>query len=184
MSKTAIPYAAPDITSIARSLKAQLAEKSPSHLELLNMLARATGHRNFQHLRAECVAKARFEGPPAPPAPVVDMQRIERTARCFDEAGRLTRWPPKESQRVLALWVLWAALPARQAFSEKEISAALTALHGFGDHALLRRELVDRGLVARTRDGRIYRRVEQTVPPDALVMIRRVSARESRLTSG
>lgn len=183
MSKTAIPYAAPDITSIARSLKAQLAERSPSHLELLNMLARASGHRNFQHLRAESIAKARFEGSP-PPAAVVDMQRIERTARCFDDAGRLTRWPPKESQRALALWVLWAALPARQALSEKETNAAIAALHGFGDHALLRRELVDRGLFARTRDGRVYRRVEQTVPPDALAMIRRAGVRAGRLTSG
>lgn len=60
MSRTPLPFHADDISALARSLGGQLSrtETPPSHLELLNMLARAVGRRNFQHFRAQALAGA------------------------------------------------------------------------------------------------------------------------------
>ena len=55
MPRQSIPLAIADLSQFSRALGAQLAarpDKVPSHLSLMNMLARAAGFRNFQHLRA------------------------------------------------------------------------------------------------------------------------------------
>ncbi|MFG1418287.1 DUF2087 domain-containing protein [Xanthobacter sp. V0B-10] len=183
MSRPVFPLAADDISAFARALRGQLArcDHLPSHLELLNMLARAGGHRNFQHFRAVAEgaedATPRAVQPPAGPvAEPVDEKRVERVARLFDAEGRLTRWPGKESWRHLCLWALWSTLPAGETFAEREINARLNARHLFEDHALLRREMADRGMVWRTADGRAYRRIEQRPPAEARALIRRVAA--------
>lgn len=178
MSRSVFALAADDISAFARALRGQLAQCDhlPSHLELLNMLARAGGHRNFQHFRTVTQARSL---PPTPPAEPVDEKRLERVARLFDAEGRLTRWPGKESWRVLCLWQLWSHLPAGETLSEAEINALMNARHVFEDHALLRREMVDRAMVWRTADGRAYRRIEQRPPVEALALIRRVAQRTS-----
>lgn len=177
MSRTPIPFAAADLSALARSLRGQLAgcDHKPSHVELLNMLSRAAGHRNYQHLRASHAADERLLSPPS--APPVDHVRVERAARHFDAEGTLLRWPGRGGLQQLCLWVLWSRIPARQRFSEREISDLLKTLHLFGDHALLRRALCDHGLLVRTPDCRIYRRLEQQPPADAAALIRHLQAR-------
>ncbi len=181
MSRTLLPFQTDDISALARSLNGQLAkcERLPGHVELLNMLARATGWRNFQHFRAQNAARERLGAPP-PPAPApVDYARGRRVLRHFDADGQLLRWPGKFSEREPCLWVLWSKLPARQTFNEAEISRRLQAHHRFGDHALLRRELCDRGLVTRTADGRVYQRIERQPPAEALALIRYLADRQA-----
>ena len=63
--------------------------------------------------------------------------------------------------------------------NEAEINGALNAEHLFGDHALLRRELVDLGMMARTADGREYRRLEQAPPAEAVALIRHLGQRRA-----
>ncbi|WP_444429852.1 hypothetical protein ACTTAM_16345 [Rhodobacter capsulatus] len=61
MPRQSIPLAIADLSQFSRALGAQLAvrpDRAPSHLSLLNMLARAAGFRNFQHLRAGAVPAA------------------------------------------------------------------------------------------------------------------------------
>ena len=91
MSKEAIQLLVADITPFARSLSLQLKETDgqPSHLALLNILARAAGFRNYQHLRASQAAKVRLDGTEAP----VDFKRVEKCLQQFDGAGQLIRWP-------------------------------------------------------------------------------------------
>lgn len=175
MSRIPLPFQCGDISALARSLNDQLArcESRPSHVELLNMLARGGGFRNFQHFRAQTVTREQLEQPPAIPDPEpVDYVRIKRLARFFDTDGRLIRWPGKLGQQRTCLWVVWSRIPAGQTVSEPEINARLQDLHLFGDHALLRRRLCDDGLMTRTRDGREYRRIECVPPVDALALIR------------
>jgi hypothetical protein len=177
MSRTLLPFHSDDISGLARSLKGQLAgcESQPSHLELLNMLVRANGYRNFQHYRAQLAAKDQLESrPPASESGPIDFARIKRLLRIFDSAGKLARWPSKRSLQELCLWVIWAKLPARQVFTEKEINLLLDDNHQFGDHTLLRRWLCDYGMMSRTSDGREYRRVEKHPPPEALELIRQI----------
>jgi hypothetical protein len=175
MSRTVLPLYSSDISALAKSLREQLLahESTPSHLELLNMLARASGQRNFQALRAQAVAQNAITNPePAPEPEAVDYVRVKRLLRFFDAQGRLIRWPGKLSQRLPCLWVIWSRLPAKQVLSEKQVKERLGEMHLFGDHALLRRWLCDHGLVKRTTDGREYCRVEMQPPAEALALIR------------
>lgn len=171
MPRDLIPYTASDVSALARSLRAQLAGRTlvPSHVEMLNMLARASGHRNFQHLRAQ-----RAVGLAAAAPEPIDQGAVMRAAGFFDAQGRLTSWPAKTSLQALCLRALWSRLPAERVMTESEINAAINALHLFGDHAIVRRTLCEMGLLSRTVDGREYRRVEQSPTPEAAALIRRL----------
>ena len=177
MSKLHVPFATADITALARSLREQLGklDHTPSHVEMLNMLARASGHANFQHLRADAQAQARLttEVPEEP----IDHSRVEKVLRHFDDAGVMIRWPSKTNHQMLCLWVIWSRIPAEQRFSERELNQFIIDAHSFGDHALLRRSLVDARMLARTPDGRLYRRIEKKPEPDALALLAAIAQR-------
>lgn len=179
MSRVLLPFHAEDISALARALKGELArlDRQPGHVELLNMLARSAGCRNFQHFRAQADAREALTQLPAPPPAVLDYAKVRRVARHFGDDGRLIRWPGKYSERQLCLWVLWARLPARQVMGEKQINEHLATHHSFGDHALLRRELVDGGWLERTRDGARYHRIERHPPGEAVELGRAVTPR-------
>jgi hypothetical protein len=181
MSRMHLPYVASDISELARRMRAELRDstRSPSHVEMLNMLARAVGFRNFQHFRADTAARARLEAPPEP-APQIDHAALERLARNFDDRGRLARWPSKQSQQLPCIWVMWSRIPPRVVFTEREISELLASEHTFGDHALLRRELVNYKLVDRPIDGSAYQRVERGPPPEIATLIRVLRERSAR----
>jgi hypothetical protein len=167
-----IAFASADISALARSLREQLTTlgETPSHVQMLNMLARAGGYRNFQHMKAEA------EATPVPSAPPVDDARVARVAGHFGEAGELLRWPSRTNHQELCVWVLWARYPAREVMDERGISAWLNLHHEFGDAALLRRTMVTMGLVTRTQDGREYRRVERKPPPELSPLLARIGA--------
>lgn len=110
---------------------------------------------------------------PAPAA--VERRRVNRAARCFDCYGRLQRWPAREAEQLLTLWVLWSYLPDGR-FSEPEINSMLRDWNDFEDYALLRRHMCDRGLLQRTPDGRIYRRVAHDMPPEAAAVMTAIAA--------
>lgn len=173
MTKPVFPFCTSDISELARSLHNQLRAcgHTPGHVELLNMLARAAGSRNFQHFRAKMVAEKRLMRPDETPA-LIDYVELRRLSRYFDANGRWIRWPRKFSHQGPCLWVLWSKVPPRKTLSEKEINELLLANHLFEDPALLRREMKDRGMLTRTSDGRVYRRVERKPPPAALALIR------------
>ena len=173
--KHPLPFAAPDMSGLAKTLSRELRalETPPGHVQLLNMLARAAGHRNYQTMKAQHEAGERLAAP-APVAEPLDHLLVERTARYFDPAGRLARWPAKVSQQRLCLWILWSRLPAEAELSERQVNDRLKANHLFGDHALLRRDMIDLGLLTRTRDGGVYRRVGRPPPAEALALIRQV----------
>ncbi|QRE73236.1 DUF2087 domain-containing protein [Methylobacterium aquaticum] len=175
MPRDLIPFAMRDVSALAQSLRAQWAARTtppgpvPSHVEMLNMLARAAGHRNFQQLRA-----LRDRLPPEErPAPVeADSASVLRAARYFDSQGMLCRWPAQRSIQDLCLWALWAKIPAGRSFDERGISALLVTLHLFGDPAILRRTMCHTGLMTRSSDGRDYRRIERPPSPDGAALIR------------
>lgn len=170
MSKQLIAFAHPDLSALAKSLRSQLAalDHKPTHVEMLNLLARTAGHANFQSLRASFIPTA---------IPAVDQSRVEKVIRHFDASGRMVRWPSKTNHQNLCLWVIWSRIPAAERLSEGELNEYIIAAHLFGDHAILRRSLVDAGLLARTPDGRVYRRIEQMPPADAVALLEAVAQR-------
>lgn len=167
MPRISVPLHAADISSFARSLErelgASLARKPqpPGHVELLNMLARAAGHRNYQSLRAV----------PAPKSePVTEPlgDTAAKALRQFDAHGRLKRWPIKFSVQRMMLWGLWLRFDARRRYSEREVNEVLNAWHLFGDHCTLRRELITMKLLDRKPDGSQYWKLPAR--PDAQTM--------------
>ncbi|HYI01972.1 DUF2087 domain-containing protein [Hyalangium sp.] len=176
MSRLALPFEVADLSAFARSLRDQLdkLEHKPSHVELLNMLCRSAGFRNYQHFRADAEARQRLAAAQEV-KPVPDHQLVEKVARHFDGEGRLLRWPAKAPHLELCLWVLWARIPSGRVLTEREISDLLNLWHVFGDHAVLRRALFEAGLVDRTQDGRRYRRIEQKPPVELGALLARVT---------
>lgn len=163
-----------DVSALARTLRRRLGEmeRVPSHVEMLNLLAKSAGYKNFQHLKAEQDAADTAASRQA--VVEINLKRVKKAAGCFDVQGRLTHWPKKESVRLICLWVLWSRIPARSTMTELEIDEQLSLDHLFCDHAMLRRWLVDHGLVSRTPDGREYQRNEVQPPLEALEVFRRI----------
>ncbi|WP_020559906.1 DUF2087 domain-containing protein [Thiofilum flexile] len=196
MSKETIPLYVDDVSAFARSLAKQLEKTTelPSHLSLMNMLARAGGYTNYQHLRTQKAVMPKLESQSEPEnredtalislpfvesphtakTEAINLPLVEKTLRQFDTEGKLTWWHAKRSVQDLSIWALWAQLPAGMAMHEREISERLNHLHRFEDAALLRRRLVGLGLFTRNEDGSNYRRVELKPTADGLALIRRL----------
>ncbi len=171
MSKDVIRLTIADVSDFTKQLRRQLPEPSGAalgHVEMLNLVARSAGYRNFQHLRTQ-----------HPPEPQIDPKRIARAARYFDNAGRWQSWPHKRGVRELCLWVIWARLPARQHWSERQISALIDAQTLFRDAAQIRRSLVEMKLLTRNADGSDYARVETPIDPHGAGLLRALAERQA-----
>lgn len=199
MPRIPIAMTIPDLSAFARALHRDLAlaEAKPGHLGLLNMLARAAGYGNFQHLRAARMALPQPMLPqpmlsqpmlpqPVPPQPVppqpaalpaIDAKLTEAALRAFDAQGRMARWPARTTVQRLCLWVLWAQIPSRRLLDEPAVNAVIDGWHTFGDRAILRRSLIEHGLARRSPDGREYRRTEIAPPPEVQALIRLIGTR-------
>jgi hypothetical protein len=134
-------------------------------------VARAAGFRDHRHLRA-------VRGAAGEEAP--DLDAVGRARRRFDAKGRLAEWSGRRSVRLLCLWPLWAKLPRGPLGGERAVSALLDQLATFGDAATLRREMVDLGLLERTRDGSAYVRASVRPGPTERALIAAVMAVPSR----
>lgn len=165
MTRQLVPLHAPDISALAKSLKKQLDARPaddtpvPGHLELLNMLARAAGHRNYQAFKAAPAPEAAPPTVPDAPTPMelaALSQTVRKTLMQFDAAGRLVRLPNKFSVQQMAMWAMWTRFVVRRKYTEKEVNQILNAHHTFGDPATLRRELVNMKLLSRKSDCSQY----------------------------
>lgn len=181
MPRQMVPFAVADISSLAKSLRSQLASRAtiPSHVEMLNMLARAAGRRNFQHLRGDNTASIDQAPSDRVHTALADDPAVLRAARYFDDERRLRIWPSRTSIQNLCLWAIWSRLRSGEVVDERGINKALASLHLFGDHAILRRTMCELGLIHRTTDGREYRRVEREPSAEGLALIRHLSERRA-----
>ena len=168
MSRQTLALAIPDLSSFARALGLALQQRQatrpapPGHVELLNLIARAAGHRNIQALLAAPPAAPAASTVPAAPS---EMSAAARKALAqFDAQGKLVRWPNKFSIQRMAMWVLWTRFEARRLYTEREVNAILKDAHLYGDHVTLRRELINHRLMARKSDCSEYRKL--AVRPD------------------
>ncbi|MCZ7853162.1 DUF2087 domain-containing protein [Agrobacterium salinitolerans] len=169
-----------DLSTFAKSVREQIGrlDRKPSHVEMLNLLSRAAGFRNFQHLRASRNPSAESGQSRPEMLSAANEGRVLKTVRVFDAAGRMMQWPARRSHQELCLWYLWAKIPAGQSFSEREFNSFLDSLHLFGDAAMLRRDMVGLRLIRRNRDGSDYRRVEQKPPLELPLLLRTLGGRD------
>ncbi len=202
MTRLALPLVAPDLSAFARALgralKARHAERPepPGHTELLNLIAAAVGHRNYQSLRAAAVAALPLAPLPAAasrslsptptptptpaPAPAPGLTENARKALGqFDAEGRLVRWPVKFSVQRLVMWVLWTHFEGKRIYTEREVNAILKAANAFGDHVTLRRELINHRLMIRKSDCSEYRKLAARADEETRALLRAWRARYS-----
>jgi hypothetical protein len=227
MTRTALPYSAPDLSALARLLERALADhhathgRLPGHVEMMNLLARGAGRRNLQELKAAAASEI-AAAPPAPratsaavPTPASDARASDpataapvdawfhapvlldpvnspmpwlelsdhaaKALKCFDMAGRLARWPLKLSVQRLAMWVLWTRFDARRIYTEDEVNQVLKAWHAYGDHATLRRELINHRLMTRKSDCSEYRKTALWPDDEVQALLRAVRRRQAPL---
>lgn len=182
-SREIVPLHATDVSAFCKSLRQHLSQSgipAPSHLTLLNMLAKSAGYRNFQSLRAAPPSAVPESAFPPPEAATLKPPRVKalclprgntvpalvrKTIGQFDDKGRLMRWPTQFAVQQLAIWALWSRLPAKKSMTEREVNEYLDRQNTFGDPVTLRRELVNAKLMTRTVDCRDYRKVARR--PDA-----------------
>ncbi len=167
MTRLLLPLSIADLSTFAKHLKTALearhaeGQPPPSHVELLNLLSRAAGQRNYQTLRAAAALNMPRPAEPASEDELpVSLDTLTPTVRKalmqFDGAGRLVRLPNKYSVQQMAMWWMWTQFAVRRKYTEKDVNQVLNAHHTFGDQATLRRELVNMKLMGRTSDCREY----------------------------
>lgn len=162
MPRTALPLALPDVAAFARQLGRSLDERHrdklepPGHVELLNLIARAAGHRNFQALKAAPPPALALPADDEPTATPALSDNARKALGHFDQRGRLMRWPVKRSVQRLCMWPLWTLFDAKRKYSEAEVNAVLKSANLFFDHVTLRRELINDQLLARESDCSLY----------------------------
>ncbi len=169
MPRDQIPLVIDDAASFADRLRTLWPADSPGHVSALQTVASAAGYRSWQELRAR--------EPAAEPLTPVETRRLAAALRMFDSQGRMSVWPQKTNVQGLCLMAFWSRLPARRPLTEPEVNAVLLRGERFGDHVLLRRSLIDHGLVSRAIDGSVYRRIERRPDAPERALIRELSER-------
>ncbi len=177
MTKELFTLQIADLSAFARTLGQALHQRHasrpepPGQVELLNLIARTQGQRNWSALRLALRERSAAAPPPArtyaapvqqgvadaPPVPLSDNAR--KALGQFDRRGRLMRWPVKYSVQRLVMWVLWTRFDAKRSYTEAEVNAILKAANLFFDHATLRRELINHRLMSRQSDCTDYRKL-------------------------
>ena len=74
----------------------------------------------------------------------------------LDGQGLLKQWPTKRKFQRAAVFYLVAKFERGRTYSEPEVNAILDCWAPFRDAPLLRRTMVEEGLLGRTVDGRDY----------------------------
>lgn len=176
MSKQIIPLVADDISQFSRALTKQILQNQEplTHLKMLNMLAKANGFRNFQHMRSAQSFKQKLDAKENSP---IDYKLVSKCLNQFDENGILRRWPAKNAVQKICIWAIWAHLPKATPLNERQISTLICEVHAFNDPATLRRIMVGYQMLERNKDGSAYLRIEQAPPPEAVELISQLKRR-------
>jgi hypothetical protein len=74
----------------------------------------------------------------------------------LDDSGKVTQLPRRQTAKRALLEYLIGKFEPDRVYSEREVNAICDEWHTFGDYFLLRRELVDCGLMCRKPDGSRY----------------------------
>ncbi len=85
---------------------------------------------------------------------------MDITERFLDEEGRIKQLPARREPRLAVLSYLADKFECRD-YTEKEVNAIIESWHTFGDYFVLRRELIDSGLMHREPDGSRYWKEEK-----------------------
>lgn len=89
------------------------------------------------------------------------MESIDKIKRYIDDDGKIKQWPSKKEMKCLILEYLADKFENSIDYNEKEVNSIISENHTFNDYFLLRRELIESGLLNRERDCSRYWKVER-----------------------
>lgn len=92
------------------------------------------------------------------------MAKTIRIDSFLDNEDKITQLPQKHGVRYAVLAYLAEAFKMNVDYTEHQVNDICNGRSTFGDCFLLRRELVDNGLLCRERDGSRYWRAEPSQP--------------------
>ena len=81
------------------------------------------------------------------------MNKIERF---LDKEGKIKQFPSKREPRYEVLSYLATKFSYEREYTEKEVNEIINDWHTFGDYFILRRELIEKKFLRRTKDGARY----------------------------
>lgn len=81
--------------------------------------------------------------------------QVELT-KFLDKSGKITQLPQKKKLRAKILCYLAEKFETNRNYTEKEVNVICEEWHTFGDYFILRRELIDLGLLCREPNGSWY----------------------------
>lgn len=167
MPKEYIPFACPDISRLAKSIKKEIdkSEKKPSHVEILNILARESGFRNFQQMRAQAEPTQSAKDKSFKETGI-GLQNLQKLKRYLDDKARVKTLPSKQSLQIMIVYYIWAFIAADTKYTEIGLNHLLNRFHTFGDAALLRRFMFELGLVSRSNNCQDYEKLLPEVPTE------------------
>lgn len=85
---------------------------------------------------------------------ITESERTKCISKLFDNEGRLLRFPSKEKEKLIVLLHIIKAFKTGKTYTEKELNNKLK--EKFPDYPLLRRYLIEYGLMDRKNDGSQY----------------------------
>jgi len=74
----------------------------------------------------------------------------------LDSDGKINVYPSKQNNKKIVLTYLASKFENNRIYHEKEVNELICQFHSFNDYFLLRRELIEHHLLARTRNGARY----------------------------
>ena len=91
----------------------------------------------------------------------LDISLEMNITRFLDDDKKIKIWPSKKDKKECVLNYLITKFEYGRFYTETEINAIIQEWHTFNDYFLLRRELVNKWLLSRTRNGAKYWREEK-----------------------
>lgn len=87
------------------------------------------------------------------------MEQMLNIKQFLDDSGKITQLPQKYKVRYELLEYLAGKFETDCSYTERDVNDICNQWHTFEDYLLLRRELVDNGLLCRERNGSRYWKV-------------------------
>ena len=94
------------------------------------------------------------------------MSKKKIDIRGFLEGKKVNIWTSKEKKRQAVREYFASFIEINKYYSESEIDELLNKFHTFGDPALLRRELFDKGYIQRNKNDSKYWKDKQKEPSE------------------
>ena len=121
----------------------------PAGLQRLQFLTRQLlSNHNVQAVGDEAAAAAQLSQARAGAPPALH--------DLLDEQGRITRWSSKLKEQAVMLEYLITKFDPERGYTEAQVNALLQGWYRDADFVLVRRSLIDAGLLQRTKDGARY----------------------------